>query len=58
MIRVIFLFVLLFAVFWGAIQGFQYMTGKKALALTKIAGYSIISASLALIVMFGLVILF
>lgn len=58
MIRVIFLFVVLFAVIWGAIQGFRYMTGKQALALTKIAGYSIISASLALIVMFGLVILF
>jgi hypothetical protein len=58
MIRVIFLFVVLFSVFWGAIQGFRYITGKQALALTKIAGYSIICSSLALLVMFGLVIIF
>jgi len=58
MIRVLFLFVVLFAIFWGAIQGVRYMTGKHALALTKIAGYSIICTSLALLVMFGLVIVF
>lgn len=58
MIRVLFLFVVLFFVFWLIIQGSRYMTGKQALALTKIAGYSIICASLALLVMFGLVLLF
>ncbi len=58
MIRVFFLFVVLFAVFFGLIKGSQYLTGKQALALTKIAGYSILASSLALAVMFGLVILF
>jgi hypothetical protein len=58
MIRVILLFVVLFIAFVAAIYGFRFMTGKQALALTKIAGYSILASSLALLVMFGLVILF
>lgn len=58
MIRVLFLFMILFFVFWTIIQGARYVTGKQLLALTKIAGYSIISASLAMIVMFVLVVLF
>lgn len=58
MIRVFILFLFLFGLFWVAIQGARYMTGKQALALTKIAGYSILASSLALVVMFGLVILF
>jgi len=58
MIRVFFLFVVLFIVFGALIQGFRVMTGKRALVLTKIAGYSILASSLALLVMFGLVILF
>ena len=58
MIRVFFLFVVLFVLFWAIIQGARYMTGKQALALTKIAGFSILASSLALLVMFGLVIFF
>jgi hypothetical protein len=58
MIRVIVLFVVLFVLFLGMIQGFRYLTGKQALALTKIAGYSILASSLAIAVMFILVILF
>ncbi len=58
MIRILFLFAILFAIFWVIIQGARYMTGKDALALTKIAGLSIICSSLALVVMFGLVVLF
>ena len=58
MIRVLFLFVVLFIVFFAVIQGSRYLTGKQALALTKIAGLSIICASLAIVVMFGLVVLF
>ena len=58
MVRVLFLFVILFMLFFALIQGSRYMTGKQALALTKIAGLSIICSSLALLVMFGLVVLF
>jgi hypothetical protein len=58
MIRVFFLFLILFVAFGALIQGFRFMTGKQALVLTKIAGYSILASSLALLVMFGLVILF
>ena len=58
MIRVLFLFLILAVMFAAVIQGSRYLTGKQALALTKITGLAILSSSLALLVMFGLVILF
>ena len=58
MIRVIFLFLVLFAFFWILIAGARKLSGKEALALTKIAGLSILVSSLVLVIMFGLVILF
>jgi len=58
MIRVLFLFVILTALVWGGILAVQKMTGKQALNLTKAAVYAIISSSVAMILMFGLVILF
>jgi hypothetical protein len=58
MIRVILLFLVLAALVWAGILGVQKMTGKQALDLTKAAVYAIISASVAMILMFGLVILF
>ena len=58
MIRVLFLFVVLFILFFALIKGARYLTGKQALTLTKITGLAILSSSLALLVMFGLVILF
>ncbi len=58
MIRVLFLFVILAALVWGGILAVQKMTGKQALNLTKAAVYAIISSSVAMILMFGLVILF
>lgn len=58
MIRVILLFVILTALVWGGILGVQKMTGKQALDLTKAGVYAIISSSVAMILMFGLVILF
>ena len=58
MIRVILLFVILSALVWGGILGVQKMTGKQALDLTKAGVYAIISASVAMLLMFGLVILF
>jgi len=58
MIRVILLFLVLAVIFGAVIQGSRYLSGKQALALTKITGLAILSSSLALLVMFGLVILF
>ena len=58
MIRVLLLFLFLSFLFSAVIQGARYLSGKEALALTKITGLAILSSSLALVVMFGLVILF
>jgi hypothetical protein len=58
MIRVIFLFLVLTFLVWGGILGVQKMTGKQALSLTKAAVYAIISSSVAVVLMFGLVIVF
>ena len=58
MIRVLFLFLILALFFGAVIQGARYLNGKQALALTKITGLAILSSSLALVVMFGLVVLF
>ncbi len=58
MIRVIFLFIVLAALVWAGILGVQKMTGKQALSLTKAAVYAIISSSVAVALMFVLVILF
>jgi hypothetical protein len=58
MIRVIFLFLILTALVWLGILGVQKMSGKQALDLTKAALYAIISSSVAIVLMFILVILF
>ena len=58
MIRVVLLFVILSLAFFGAIKFAQKMTGKEALALTKILGYSILCSVLSMTVLVGLVILF
>lgn len=58
MIRVLFAFVLLFAVFYTGITLARKMTGKDALALTKILGYSILSSLLTIAVLVSIVILF
>jgi hypothetical protein len=58
MIRVILLFVILAALVWAGILGVQKITGKQALSLTKAAVYAIISSSVAIALMFILVILF
>ena len=58
MIRVILLFVVLAALVWASILGVQKLSGKQALDLTKAAVYAIISSSVAVALMFGLVILF
>jgi hypothetical protein len=58
MIRVILLFLVLTALVWGGILGVQKLTGKQALSLTKAGMYAIISSTLAIVLMFILVILF
>ena len=58
MIRVIFLFLMLTALVWLGIIALQKITGKQALSLTKAAGYAIISSSVAVALMFMLVVLF
>ena len=58
MIRVVVLFLILSIISAVAIIGIQKISGKQALALTKVAGLAIISASVAIALMFGLVILF
>ena len=58
MIRVVFLFLILSAIAYLGIKATEKMTGKQFIQLTKILGYVIISASLAMLAMFILVILF
>lgn len=58
MIRVLLLFVILTAIVWLGIIGVQKMTGKQALDLTKTAVYAIISSTVAIALMFMLVVLF
>ena len=58
MLRVIFLFLILAVLCYLGILAAQKVTGKQFLKLTKIAGYVIISSTLAMVLMFILVTLF
>ncbi len=58
MIGVILLFVVLAVLIYFGIRGIQKMTGEQALFLTKAGMYAIISATLAMLLLFGIVILF
>ena len=58
MIRVAFLFVILAALVWLGLLAVQKMTGKQALALTKVAFYATISSSVAVALMYVLTELF
>jgi hypothetical protein len=58
MIGVILLFLILAVLIYFGIQGIQKMTGTQALFLTKYGMYAIISATLAMLLMFGIVIVF
>lgn len=58
MIRVIFLFIVLTALIWGGLLAVQKLTGKEVLSLTKNAGIAILCSSVAIALMFGLVVLF
>ena len=58
MIKVLLFFVLIFALFFLGIKTVRNLTGKDALALTKIVGYSIICAVLTVAVLISIVVLF
>jgi hypothetical protein len=58
MIKVLLFFVLIFALFFLGIRTLRNITGKDALALTKIIGYSIICAVLTVAVLISIVVLF
>jgi hypothetical protein len=58
MIKVLLFFVLIFALFFLGIKTIRNLTGKEALALTKIVVYSIICAVLTVSVLISIVVLF
>ena len=58
MIKVLLFFVLIFALFFLGIKTLRNLTGKEALALTKIVGYSIICAILTVAVLISIVVIF
>ena len=58
MIGGILLFLILAVLIFFGIRGVQKMTGAQALFLTKAGMYAIISATLAMLLLFGIVILF
>jgi hypothetical protein len=58
MIRVMFLFLFLAVLIFLGIKAAEKVTGKDLKKLTKISTYVIISSMLAILLMFGLVILF
>lgn len=58
MIKVLLFFVLIFVLFFLGIKTVRNLTGKEALALTKIVGYSIICAVLTVSVLISIVVIF
>jgi len=58
MIRVVFLFLIVTLIIFGAIWGAKKLSGQQIIDLTKIGVTAIISASVALALMFILVELF
>lgn len=58
MIRVIILFLVLSVLAYLGIKATEKMTGQQLIKLTQIAGYVIISTSIAIALMFAMVIFF
>jgi len=54
MIGVILLFLILAVLVYFGIRGIQKMTGEQALFLTKLGMYAIISATIAILLLFGI----
>jgi hypothetical protein len=58
MIKIILAFLVVFGVCYFGIKGYRDLSGKDKWALTKLLGYSILVASLTLVIMTVIVILF
>jgi|LakMenEpi03Aug12_release.lakeMendotaPanAssembly.Ray.scaffolds.fasta_scaffold4986573_1 hypothetical protein len=58
MVGVILLFLFLAVLIYFGIQRIQKMTGAQAAFLTKTGMYAIVSATLAMLLLFGIVFLF
>ena len=58
MIKVLLAFVVIFILFFMGIRFARNMTGKQALALTKIVGYSILCSLLTIAVLVSIVVIF
>jgi len=58
MIKVLIAFVILYILFFTGITIARNMTGKEVLALTKIAGYSILCSVLTIAVLVSIVVIF
>jgi hypothetical protein len=58
MIKIILAFLVVFGVCYFGIKGYRDLSGKDKWALTKLLGYSILVASLTIVVMTLIVILF
>lgn len=58
MIRALFLFVVLFAIFFFGIKGFIALTGQEKLELTKTLMYSILCSIVAMLIIVAMVVLF
>jgi len=58
MIKIILAFLFVFFVFYFGIQGVRSMTGRDQLALTKLLVYSILCASMAIVLLITIVVLF
>jgi hypothetical protein len=58
MIGVILLFLILAVLIYFGIRGIQKITGAQALFLTKVGMYATISATIAIVLLVGIVILF
>jgi hypothetical protein len=58
MIKVLLAFVAIFALFFLGIKTMRSLTGKEALVLTKILGYSILCSLLTIAVLISIVVMF
>jgi hypothetical protein len=58
MFRILLAFVFIFCLFFLGIKAIRNVTGKEALALTKILGYSILCAVLTIAVLISIVVIF
>ena len=58
MVKVILAFLILFVLFFAGITLARNMTGKEALALTKMLGYSILCSLLTIAVLISIVVIF